>query len=131
VDARIASSVRHVFGKSLEEIGARIDYHVYGRDGVMGRLEPKRSISSHELGLVVEATAPDQETATKLAQLTRQPLLHHPIEKWKGSITGFACLHNPAHIERGPVYQFNLNHVVLADSPISMFRTAHLQVNGA
>lgn len=124
VQARVRASVERVFGRSLEALGARIDYHCYGRDGVMGPLEPHRDKVPHEVGIVVEATAPDQATATALVQLTRQPLLHQPTTKWKGSITGFACLHNPSHIERGAVYKFNLNHVVLPETPHSLFRTA-------
>jgi len=131
VSEYVRGVVQKVFGQTLEELGGRIDYHVYGRDGVMGTREPECPQLPHEVGIVVEATAPDQATATKLAQLTRQPLLHYPIDKWKGAITGFACLHNPAHIERGAVYQFNLNHVVLPSSPTSMFRMAITTFNGA
>lgn len=131
VKGRIRESVERVFGKSLEALGGRIDYHFYGLNGVMGPLEPTPPSQPHEIGIVVEATASDQATATKLAQLTRQPLLHHPISKWKGSITGFACLHNPAHIERGPVFQFNLNHIAWPETPSSMFRTSFEDVKGA
>lgn len=131
VAAHVRDTVQRVFGKSLEALGARIDYHVYGRNGVMGALEPERARVPHEVGIVVEATASDQAIADKLAQLTRQPLLHYPIDKWKGAITGFACLHNPAHISRGPVYRFNLNHVVLPDSPTSMFRMSITTFQGA
>lgn len=123
VKARVEASVLRVFGRSVAALGARIDYHCYGRDGVMGRLEPHRDRVPHEVGLVVEATAPDQATATALAQLTRQPLLHQPTSKWKGSITGFACLHNPSTIDRGAVYSFNLNHVLLPETPHAAFRT--------
>ena len=131
VALRTKEFVAKVFGKTLEELGGRIDYHFYGKNGVMGPLEPELGLTPHEIGIVVEATAPDQATATKIAQLTRQPLLHHPIAKWKGSITGFACLHNPAHIERGPVFQFNLNHIALPETATSMFRTTFTQVSGA
>lgn len=131
VKRRVLSSVERVFGATLEALGARIDYHFYGLNGVMGDLEPAPPTLPHEIGIVVEATAPDQATATKLAQMTRQPLLHHPIGKWKGSITGFACLHNPAHIERGPVFHFNLNHVAWPDTPTAMFRTAYHDIVGA
>ena len=47
---------------------------------------------------------------------TQQPLLHAPIPEWKGAITGFACLHNPAWVELGPAYRFALNHVLLPGS---------------
>ncbi|QBY56188.1 acyclic terpene utilization AtuA family protein [Cupriavidus oxalaticus] len=131
VQLRVRESVEKVFGRSLEALNARIDYHAYGRNGVMGNLEADRAHVPHEVGLVVEATASDQKTATALVQLTRQPLLHQPTTKWKGSITGFACLHNPSHIERGPVYTFNVNHVVLPESPVSMFRTTFTNIEGA
>lgn len=131
VKQRVEKSVHEVFGRTLQALGGRIDYHVYGRDGVMGALEPDRDRVPHEVGIVVEATAPDQATATALVQLTRQPLLHQPTTKWKGSITGFACLHNPSYIERGAVYQFNLNHVVVTDTPQALFRTTLTHIEGA
>ena len=128
VKDRVLLSVERVFGRSLDALGGRIDYHIYGRNGVIGKLEPDVPAVPHEVGIVVEATASDQPTATKLAQLTRQPLLHHPTTKWKGSITGFACLHNPSHIERGPVFQFNLNHVVVPESLSDVFTTEILEL---
>ncbi len=128
VKDRVLLSVERVFGAPIEALGGRIDYHVYGQNGVMGALEPGNGSAPREVGIVVEATAPDQATATKLAQLTRQPLLHHPTTKWKGSITGFACLHNPSHIERGPVFQFNLNHIVLPQDLEEVCRTEILEV---
>ena len=58
----------------------------------MGSLEPDAANLPHEVGIVLEATAPTQDMARKLAELSRQPLLHYPIEEWAGSITAFACL---------------------------------------
>jgi hypothetical protein len=75
-----------------------------------------------EVGIVFEALADSQIVASKIAQLARQPLLHHPIPEWSGSITTIAYLHNPPQLERGPVYQFNLNHVILPTSHEEMFR---------
>ncbi len=101
---------------------------VYGRDGVMGSLEPERDVVPKEVGIVLEATAATQQLATTIAQLSRQPLLHSPIAEWHGATTSFACLHNPAHIERGPVYCFNLHHVAIPQSPLELFRTTILEI---
>src|SRR5258707_11300724 len=79
----------------------------------MGSLEPQKDALPHEVGIVLEATAASQALATKLAEISRQPLLHAPIPEWKGAITGFACLHSPAWVELGPLYRFCLNHVLL------------------
>ena len=106
-------------------------FHVYGRDAVMGPLEPRRNELPHEVGIVVEATAPTQALATAIVKACRQPLLHAPIPQWKGSITGFACLHNPAEIERGAVWRWNLNHVAVPHSKSEMFRMEMLTVGEA
>jgi hypothetical protein len=96
----------------------------------MGVLEPHRETIPQEVGIVVEATAPTQALATSIAKLCRQPLLHAPIAEWKGAITGFACLHNPAEIERGAVYRFNLHHVAVPHEPGEMFRTEIVSIGG-
>jgi hypothetical protein len=102
--------------------------HVYGRNAVMGAMEPNASEMPHEVGIVVEATAATQELATKAAQLARQPFLHHGAPEWTSGTTSFACLHNPAHIDRGAVYRFNLNHVAVPRTKMEMFRTEFVQL---
>jgi hypothetical protein len=94
----------------------------------MGSLEPDRTEVPKEVGIVFEVTAPTQQLSTTIAELSRQPLLHYPIAEWSGATTSFACLHNPAHVERGAVYQFNVNHVVLPRSPQEMFRTKFVEI---
>jgi hypothetical protein len=107
-----------------------LSVHVYGRNAVMGALEPNSSETPHEVGIVVEATAATQELATKAAQLSRQPFLHHGAPEWTSGTTSFACLHNPAHIDRGAVYRFNLNHVAGPRTQSEMFRTEFVQLGG-
>jgi hypothetical protein len=128
VRKRIETAVANIFGDSLSKNRYYLNFHVYGRDAVMGKLEPDRSTNPKEIGLVLEATAPTQEIATKIALLSRQPLLHHPVPEWKGAITTFACLHNPAHLDRGPVYRFNFHHVALPHSEEEMFRTKFIEL---
>jgi Acyclic terpene utilisation family protein AtuA len=105
--------------------------HVYGRNAVMGALEPNASEMPHEVGIVVEATAATQDLAAKAAQLCRQPFLHHGAPEWTSGTTSFACLHNPAHINRGAVYRFNLNHVAVPRNKAEMFRTEFVQLGRA
>jgi hypothetical protein len=108
----VRGSLARVMGVELDGDRYRLGFQVYGRDGVMGELEPI-SAPGHEVGIVCTTLAPTQEEATEMARLCRQPLLHAPIPEWKGAITGFACLHNPAWVELGPAYRFCLNHVLL------------------
>jgi hypothetical protein len=107
----IDGSIGRVMGIDLDNDRYRLGFQVYGRNAVMGDLEPL-SASCHEVGIVCTTLAPTQEEATEMAKLCRQPLLHAPIPQWKGAITGFAYLRNPAWVEAGPAYRFCLNHVL-------------------
>jgi hypothetical protein len=97
----------------------------------MGALEPVTEIRSHELCLIIEVTAPTQETASSIAGIIRHQGLHLPIPEWSGLITALACPYNPAHLERGAVYRFNVNHVVEPDDPCEMFPMQLHSVAGA
>jgi hypothetical protein len=124
----IEETIARVLGSQVTKEDYHLVFHVYGRDGVMGSLEPEREVIPKEVGIVLEATAATQQLATIIAQLSRQPLLHYPIAEWHGATTTFACLHNPAHIERGPVYRFNFHHVVIPQSPLELFRTKYVEI---
>lgn len=102
-------------------------FHQYGRNAVMGPLEPETAWP-REVCLILEVTAPTQEVATKIAEITRQPLLHQPIPEWSGSITSIAYLHNPVPLERGAVYRFAYNHVALPHDQEEMFRMKTLEI---
>jgi len=123
----IAAVVARDLGVELDGETHGLDFKVYGRDAVMGRMESARDVG-HEVGVVCSTLAPTQALATEIAKICRQPLLHAPIDKWKGSITGFACLLNPAWVEVGPVYRFSLNHVLVPDEPLAPHRLAGVEV---
>jgi hypothetical protein len=112
ITAYVQASVGSVMGVEIDGERYRLGFQVYGRNAVMGTLEPRQT-AAHEVGIVCSTLAPTQGEATEIARLCRQPLLHAPIPEWKGAITGFACLHNPAWVELGPVYRFVLNHVLV------------------
>jgi hypothetical protein len=101
---------------------------VYGRDGTMGPLEPVRESGAHELCIVMEVTAPTQEIATSIVSMARHQALHLPIPEWSGLITGLACPYSPAYVERGPVYRFCVNHVLVPDDPCEMFPIDYIDV---
>jgi hypothetical protein len=124
----INASVADVLGVEIDDDRYRLGFQVYGRNAVMGPLEP-RPVAAHEVGIVCSTLAPTQDEATEMARLCRQPLLHAPIPEWKGAITGFACLHNPAWVELGPVYRFNLNHVLVGADRDDVYRMKPVEID--
>jgi hypothetical protein len=116
---RIAARARMVFGERIGDDDYQLAIRIYGKDGTMGRLEPVKTTRAHELCLVFEATAATQEIATSIAGIVRHQALHLPIPEWSGLITALALPYNA--LDRGPVYRFNLNQVVVPDDPYEMF----------
>lgn len=123
---RVDTRVQTVYGDDAD--GYVFNIRVFGRDAVMGPLEPVKEITSHEVGLVMEVTAATQEIATGIVSLARHQALHLPIPEWRGFITGVACLYSPAYLERGAVYSFNCNSVVEPRDPYEMFPIEYVDI---
>jgi hypothetical protein len=126
VEGVIEKAVQDILGLERGK-DYRIIVHQYGRNAIMGALEPETSLP-REVCLILEVTAATQEIATKIAEITRQPLLHQPIPEWSGSITSIAYLHNPVPLQRGAVYRFAYNHVALPHDKEEMFRMRMLEI---
>ncbi len=95
--------------------------HVYGRDGVMGKLEPTPHVEGHEVMLLWDVISASQELSHAIASSLSHMAVHNPIPEWHGLISGVAFPFAPAEIDRGPVYEFHLNHVLIPESPTALF----------
>ncbi|HZS83501.1 MAG TPA: acyclic terpene utilization AtuA family protein [Stellaceae bacterium] len=98
-----------------------LTFHVYGRDGVMGRLEPQREITSQELGLVIDVVASDQELAHAVCHQISGSLLHLHYPGQFNTSGNLAFPYSPSEIDAGPVYRFSAYHLMKAASPLELF----------
>ncbi|HHY15668.1 MAG TPA: DUF1446 domain-containing protein [Firmicutes bacterium] len=100
------------------------DYHLhvhcYGKNGVMGELEPT-PVAGHELGLVIEAVGPTQEVADTICSFARSTLLHYGYPGRKSTAGNLAFLYSPSDVSAGAVYQFNVHHLMQVADPKSTF----------
>lgn len=125
---KFAVRVEEMFQGRVGPDDYTIRVRVYGRDGVMGKLEPKRDEVGHEVGLLFTITSGDRAVTMAIAKTFGHFALHYPIPEWRGLISGLAFPLTPAEMDRGPVYRFNLNHVVVPDDSTEMFRTEFVEV---
>jgi len=74
--------------------------------------------------------SPDQATAAELAKFANPRLLPAPLEppRIQRSAPRFAFLGSLAEIERGPIHEFVLQHVVDVDDPAEQFRSVDAEV---
>ncbi len=104
-------------------LGARdyaIEFRLIGVDAALGPLEARAS-DPVEVGVLAIVTAASQATATEIARLANPFLLHFPLSDDEDLPT-FAFPYSPAETERGPLYEFALNHVMRLDDPMEAFR---------
>ena len=92
----------------------------YGADAVLGPLEVAAG-PAREIGLLFKVRAPTQETATAIARTANPLLLHLPLPGMD-HLPSFAFATSPAEIERGPSYEFVLNHVLDLERGAGLFR---------
>jgi hypothetical protein len=120
VETTIRRRIEQVHGSDVSA-QVQISFRRYGVDGVMGPLEPTPT-PAHEVGIIVEITAPTQELADSIGKAAAHVAAHYAVPEYSGLITAMAFPYSPAELSRGPVYRFTLNHVVEPESPLDLFR---------
>jgi Acyclic terpene utilisation family protein AtuA len=128
MQGKFAARVQELFDGRLGPDDYDIHVRVYGRDGVMGKLEPLAHQVGHEVCLLFTITSAEESSTDAIAKTFAHFALHYPIPEWRGLISGIAFPMAPSHVNRGPVYRFNLNHVVVPDDPLEMFQTEFMEV---
>lgn len=111
-----------------ERLEGVVHFHVYGKDAVMGHLEPVRKTSSHELGIVVEAVGTDQETADTLCGVARSKLLHYGYPGRISTAGNLAFPFSPSDIPIGAVYRFSIYHIMQIRDHQSLFPLETIEI---
>jgi Acyclic terpene utilisation family protein AtuA len=110
------ANTRTTAARNLDLMGIGTDdytvrFRVYGRDGVMGSLEPFRDHVPQEVGVLVEAVAATPELAALTAE--RFTAIAHRVE-FKGRLTTAGNVSNPFSgdpLAGGPVYEWSAWHI--------------------
>lgn len=117
--------VRARFG----ETGYELHYKVYGRDGVMGELEPLRDQPGHELCVMVQGVAPTPEMAEEVTLIGLRQMFYARLPDVKGT-AGSVSFPLDEVLHASPAYRWTLNHTMAVDSGLELFPT-HLIDIGA
>ncbi|KAI3603242.1 3-methylaspartate ammonia-lyase, glutamate mutase (plasmid) [Cupriavidus necator H850] len=110
--------VRARFG----ETGYELHYNVYGRDGVMGELEPLRDRPGHELCVMVQGVAPTREMAEEVAMIGLRQMFYARLPDVKGT-AGSVSFPLDEVLHASSAYRWTLNHTVEVHDPLALFPT--------
>jgi hypothetical protein len=112
------------------EAGYQLHYTVYGRDGVMGELEPLRHQPGHELCVMVQAVAPTKDMAEEVCMIGLRQMFYARLPQVKGTAGGVAFALDEV-LPASPAYRWTLNHTMRVDDPMALFRTGIEEVGGS
>ncbi|GAA5235710.1 acyclic terpene utilization AtuA family protein [Verticiella sediminum] len=126
--AQLDEITRIRLSNTIGEQPYEIVTRVYGRNGVMGELEPTPNVAGHEVFILWDVISGSQALSHSIASSVSHLAVHNPIPKWKGLISGVAFPYSPSEIDRGPVYEFHMNHVLVPQTPTSLFHTEFEEV---
>src|SRR5690606_15350070 len=111
--------VRERFGEP-EAGGYELHYQVYGRDAIMGEMDPLRNQPGHELGIMVFGVAPTAAMAEEVTLTGTRQMFYARLPDVKGTAGGVAFpLDEVTRVT--PAYRWTLNHTVAVDDPLELF----------
>lgn len=99
--------------------GCELHYNVFGRNGVMGDLEPIKK-SAHELCIVVQGVAPTAELAEELCLTGTRQLFYARLPNVKGSAGGVAFVIDEV-MKASPACRWSINHTLEVNDPLELF----------
>ena len=124
------TGVRKTVEQLSEDIrkDSQLIFHVYGKNGVMGDLEPNSDFTPQELCIIVEVAAPTQQAATTICNRARVGLLHNPYEGRMATSGNIGLPFTPLEIPLGEVCEFNIYHLMEIDDPAALFQIKYVEV---
>ncbi len=103
-----------------------LEFRLMGQDATLGALETQvmgiegGTDGVHEVGVMAIITASTQVQARDIARLLNPYLLHFPLTENEPMPT-FAFAFSPPEMDRGALYEFQLNHVLRLADPMAAF----------
>ncbi len=105
----------------------QLHYRVFGKNGVMGALEPVKETQSHELGVIVEGIADTKEAAEEVTMIGTRQIFYARLPEVKGT-AGTAAFVLDEVLPASPAYLWTMNHVIPVDDPMELFDVRLIEV---
>ena len=97
---------------SLTEDDYTIQFRVYGRDAILGKLETAQGVTGHEIGLLVEVVGRTTEICDAMGSRLGPTGTRLDINNNLGGGGVFAYPFSPSLVKMGPVYTWSAWHIV-------------------
>lgn len=105
----------------------KISFRIFGKNGVMGDLEPVKETKSHELMVVVEGVAEAKEIAHEVTMIGTRQIFYARLPEVKGT-AGTAAFVVDEVLEASPAYYWTMNHIIEVDDPMELFQVSMTEI---
>ncbi|WP_242966423.1 acyclic terpene utilization AtuA family protein [Clostridium sp. BSD9I1] len=122
----VVKSVKEYFSEIPAE-DYTINFYNYGKNGVMGELEPIKD-NPHEIGVLFEVLAKTQSQASTICSSVRSTFMHYGYEGRKSTSGNLAFPFAPSDVEFGIVYEFSVYHLMEVKDGKEMFPIEYREV---
>ena len=122
---RIDDVIAWARGQAAEQLGTagyELHFAVYGRDAILGELEPLRHAPAHEVAVVVQSVAPDRALAEEACMIGTRQMFYARLPQVKGTAGGVAFLLDEV-MRASPAYRWTVNHTLRVADPLELFPT--------
>ena len=106
----------------------RLGVRLYGKNATMGEREPVKRTAAHEIGLLVDVLADDEEVSRAIMAKARYALLHTDFPGRKCIAGNLAIPFSPSDIPMGMTYRFNVWHTMQVDDPLEPFQIEMIDI---
>lgn len=124
---KVVEWARHQVEEKFGKTGYELHHHVYGKNAIMGSMEPVKEIKSHELCVVVEGVAPTAEMAEEITMMGTRQMFYARLPEVKGTAGGVSFVVDEV-LRATPSYEWTMDHVVPVDDPMELFDVNMVEV---
>lgn len=107
-----------------------ISFRVYGKNGVMGVLEPEQNTTDHELGVMIEVVADTPQSAKEICGTVEMRLFHGRYENVPQS-GAVALPFSPNTFSVGVAAELTVYHTIPVDIPTEYVSSTYYGNDGA
>jgi len=127
IEQAVRKSVIASLDAAVPQDSVTLRFIRYGLDGVTGLADPDRNELPREVGLIIEAVGPDQQTADAVLGLARATALHQAYPGRKTTAGNLAFPFSPSDLSAGPVYEFSVYHLMELDPGDDLFKITWIE----
>ena len=125
---RLRKDVEHKYPRLVTEDCCQLIFHVYGKNGVMGDLEPDLETVPKELCVIIETVGETQAEAQRICNMARTGILHQNYPGRIATAGNCGLPFTPLEIPLGNVCRFTVYHLMELDDPTEVFPIKYLEV---